>query len=242
MPGLIAVVVIVFSVLYSFTLGTYPEVEVLNKQSSPYRNMNDYAAATDEILNKRLLNRTKFTIHTGDVERSLLGSYPELQDAVLRLPVLGRKPTLVIDIRQPALLLSTSSDLYVIDSNGIVVAKADKLSAKDKEGLLVIRDLSGIDTAVGKQVLVRDTVKFILDSRYYIHQQGMSIRDLVLPVSINQLDIYIDGIEPYIKTDTSGDARLQIGSFVATYKHLSEQGTGAKEYIDVRVEEKIFYK
>lgn len=242
LPAIIAGVVIVASVLYSFTLGTYPDVEAVVKQPSPFRDISEYAEATDKALKKRLLNRTKFTIHTSDVETSLLNEYPELSDAVLRLPVLGRKPTLVVEIRQPVLLLATPSGVFVLDKDGVAVSSDDKLSPADKEGLPVIQDKSGMEVELGKQVLIRGTVQFIKDSIYQIKQKGLSVADITLPVSINEMDIRINGIQPYIKTDTSGDARLQMGSFFAALEHLREQGITPQEYIDVRVEEKVFYK
>src|SRR5690606_10911075 len=98
LPGVIALVVIIGSILYSFTLSSTPAIATLQNQPSPYRDKQAYAQAASELLGGHIRNRTKFTIQTPDVEQELLEKFPELQDAMLRLPVLGRTPTLVIEV------------------------------------------------------------------------------------------------------------------------------------------------
>lgn len=242
LPGIIAAVVIAGSILYSFTLSTQPTVSVVQQQPSLYRDEAEYAAAADEALRQNVRNRTKFTVQTHEVEEMLLQKYPELRDVVLRLPVMGRKPTLVIDIRQPVLLLTAASKTYVLDGNGIAVSEARTLPASDKNGLPVVQDQSGIDITLGKQVLTTETVRFITDALYQLSSKGYQVESLRLPVSINELDIQLRGLSFYIKTDSSLDARLQIGSFIAVWESLKEQGSAPAEYIDVRVEEKVFYR
>ncbi len=242
LPAIIAIAVIVISVLYSLTLSTNPSIETLGDQPSPYRELNEYAAAVDEILQQDLSNRTKFTIQTNKVEDALLDKYPELQAAVLRLPVLGRKPTMVIEVRQPTLLLSVADNTYVLDKNGVAIVQANQLSAADKQGLPVVIDHSGINVEVGQQVLTTETINFILDARDQLAAKQLKITSLVLPVSINELDIQIEGLPYFVKTDTSGDARLQIGTALAVKDNLQGQGTMPSEYVDVRVEEKAFYR
>jgi len=242
LPAIIALVVIIGSILYSFTLGSRPSVTTLQNQPSPYHDTEVYADAADELLRSHIRNRTKFTVQTPDVEQALLDRFPELQDAVLRLPVLGRTPTLVLEIRQPALLLSAANKTYVLDKNGIATREAKDLGAATKEGLPSVQDQSGLSVKLGQQVLTRETVQFVLDAVYLLREQSLTVESLTLPVSINELDIRLSGLPYFIKTDTSTDIRQQIGGFVATKEFLAEQGIVPSEYIDVRVEEKVFYK
>lgn len=242
LPAALALVVIVGSVLYSFTLGTMPTVATLRDQPSPYRETQDYANAAEALLGENIRNRTKFTVETYEVEQALLDAFPELQDAVLRLPVLGRTPTLVVEIRQPVLLLATAAKTYTLDANGIAVSEAKSISAEAKTGLPTIQDQSGVDVELGQQVLTQETVQFVLDALFLLKADSLAASGLTLPVSINELDIRVEGLPFYVKTDTSGDVREQIGSFLAVYEYLGEQGITPAEYIDVRVEEKVFYK
>lgn len=241
-PTAIAALVILGSILFSFTLSSLPSVSLTDGTESVYRDPDEYASAMQQLLEQKLTNRTKLTIQTTEVERMLLERFPELDAAALRLPVLGRRPSLVLSINQPMLLLATASRTYVLDRDGVAVGFADELPFEAKDGLPLVRDQSGLEVSMGAQIVTSETVSFILESRAHLSAAGLTIEELVLPARVNELDIRIEELGFFVKTDVSGDARLQIGSFLAVREHLAEQGTAPREYVDVRVEEKVFYK
>lgn len=238
LPTVLAAVVIIGSILFSLTISTYPVVTVVDDQPSVYRNKDEYAAAVDRLLSGSFGNRTKLTVNTKAVEHQLIEQYPELAAVRLSLPVLGRRPNLVIDVNQPSLLLITSAKVYVLDDTGTAISEAGSLPEDVKQGLLVLRDQSGLAVSVGSQAVTAETVRFIKAVKAQLGPKGLHISELTLPATASQLDIRLEGLSYYIKTDTTGNARLQIGSFLA----VKEQRVRPSEYIDVRVEEKVFYR
>lgn len=242
MPTIIALLVIISSVLFSLTLSTRPSVTLVADQQPVYRPLEDYAAKAQELMGQKPANRTKLTINTADTEQALLTQFPELDGAVLRLPVLGRKPSLVVSVRRPMLLLATNSKTFVLDRFGIAVSEVGQLDDAAKQGLLVVRDQSGLEVNIGKQAVTTETVSFILQAQAQLSENGMKVSELTLPARVNELDIRLDGLNYFVKTDVSGDARLQIGSFLAVKEHLAGRRVVPAEYIDVRVEEKVFYR
>lgn len=242
LPAYIAIGVIVLSVLISLTLSTNPAVETLDNQPSPYRDKSEYASAVDQIMSDNLSSRTKLTVNTKEIEKKLLEKYPEISSASLRLPVLGRKPTLVINLRQPALILSTNSQTYAVDAIGLAVSDIRNLSSEYKQGIPVVLDQSGLELELGKQALRSETVTYVTEVIAQIKAKGLTVSQLTMPASANELDIRIEGVPYFVKTDTSGNARVQIGTFFAVQEHLSKQGISPSEYVDVRVEERAFYK
>ena len=241
-PTFIALAVIGLSLLMSLTLSSRPSVSTLNSEDSPYRKLDDYAVATEELLSRDLSSKTKLSINTREVEDQLLKLFPELRAAVLRLPVLGRKPSLIIAVEPPVLLLVTNSKSYVLDSSGMVVGEAQTLDYSVRASLLILQDQSGIKLEIGKQAITTETVSFITEATAQLKAKNQSVSQLTLPQSANRLDIYLSSTSYYIKTDVAGSARLQIGSFLAVKDRLEGEGVTPLEYIDVRVEEKVFYK
>lgn len=242
LPTFIAILVIAGSIFYSMTLSAYPSVEIVGDTPVIYRDQEEYASEVAQLMNRTLANRTKLTAKTDEVEQELLRKFPELKAAALRLPVLGRKPTLVIDINRPGLLLATQSQSFVLDQDGFAVSEVKHLAQEYRTGIPLVQDKSGMDIGLGQQVLPSTTVQFVQDVQAQLTAAGLTATGYILPVSVNELDIYIDGISYFVKTDTAGDARLQIGSFLSTKAYLERQGDIPAEYIDVRVEEKVFYK
>lgn len=242
-PTVIAAAVIVGSLLFSLTLTSRPSVSTLEDQASPYRSTDAYADAAAEIMNGSLGNKTKFSINTTEVEQKLMERFPELRAAALRLPVIGRRANLVIDIKSPVLLLNTSSRNYVLDNSGTVISEVHTLSEESRQKLLAVKDQGNLPVEIGKQAVTTDTVAFIQAVVAQLKAKQIEVTQLSLPPNnANQLDIRMNGMPYYLKTDVAGDARLQIGSFLAVKEKLERDRVAPAEYIDVRVEEKVFYK
>ena len=113
-----------------------------------------------------------------------------------------------------------------------------QLASSAVTGLLTVQDESGLEVHAGDQAVTSETVNFIDNVRRQLSDKKLAIDRLVLPAIANEVDIYIKGLPYRVKADVSGDARLQIGAFLAT----KESGVNPGEYMDVRVEEKVFYK
>lgn len=241
-PTIIALAIILISVLFSLTISSRPSASTLNDQASPYRPLADYESAVEELIKSNPGNLTKLSLQTNEIEKKLMEKYPELQAAVLRLPVLGRKPSLIIDIKPPALLLATTSNVYVLDSSGVIISEAKYLPQEHRSNLLVVKDESGLPTEVGSHVLPTQTVDFMREAIRQLRDKDLHVSSLMLPQSANELDIKLDGLPYSIKTDVTGDPRLQLGSFLAVKENLEGEGITPAEYVDVRVEEKVFYK
>ncbi len=241
-PTYIALGVIGMSLLFSLTLSSNPSVNTVGDQDSPYRKLEDYAKAVDEIMSKNISNKSKITVDTQDVETKLMDQFPELSAAALRLPVLGRKPSLIIAIEPPAILLTTRTKSYVLDKSGTVVADSQKLNQETRSSLVVVQDQSGLEITIGGQAVTKETIRFITEAIAQLSAKNYNIEQLTLPLNANQLDIKLKGYEYYIKTDIARSAQLQIGSFLAVREQLEREGLSPKEYVDVRVEEKVFYK
>jgi len=241
-PSILALGVIGISVLMSLTLTSKPRVSTVNNQASPYRSLEDYAVAADKLLSQDLRNKTKLTINTDKIETELRTQFPELGAAVLRLPIIGRQMNLVLSIDQPVLILATPTSSYVLDSTGTAVSDTNSINPDILSRLTVVKDQSGLKIELGKQVITKETVTFIAEVIAQLKDKNITISSLTLPTSANQLDIRTKDSAYYIKTDVAGSARLQMGSFLAVKEELERTGKTAAEYIDVRVEEKVFYK
>ncbi|MBA2279025.1 hypothetical protein H0V99_01100 [Candidatus Saccharibacteria bacterium] len=242
LPVLVALSVIILSILASLTVSIRPSVSFVKGQTALYRSQSDYENAAQNILSRKLSNQTKLTINTGNVEEELVNSYPELAAAAFRLPVIGRRANLVLELRLPAIILTTTSKAYILDDSGLIVSDLQSLAVEARSGLPVVLDQGGLDLKVGDQAVTSETVRFIQAITAQLQAQNLVASQLTLPASANQLDIILKDTPYYIKTDLSGDARVQLGSYLAVKGRLLKDNITPAEYIDVRVEEKVFYK
>ncbi len=238
-PTFIALAAIFLSIVYSTTLTTTPKV-LFAGDSSPYRSAAEYQKLASKILQRSLLSRSKLTINTDRVNENMLTEAPELDAAKLVLPIIGRRPTITLHARVPSLILTTKTNAFILDSTGKAVSDTRQLPSSTREGLLTLQDESGLELRIGDQALTSETVNFILNVQSQLSDKKLTINRLSLPATPNEVDIYIEGLKYFIKADVSGDVRLQMGTFLATKDKLGSKAPG--EYMDVRVEEKVFYK
>jgi hypothetical protein len=237
MPTVIALLVIGLSVVYGTTLSTVPNVRFVGG-SSPYRTVQAYAGGIETVLNSSFLNRSKLTINTTSTAAKITQIYPEVDVATISLPIIGRRPTINMHVRQPALMLTTATNAFVVDDAGKVVAETRQLPSSVLDDLMTAQDQSGLNLRVGDQAVTSETVSFLTSLKAQLEAKQLRIDHLVLIGGGYEADVYLKDIAYFIKTDSSGDARLQVGAFLAARSN----GASPEEYMDVRVEEKVFYK
>jgi hypothetical protein len=242
LPTILAATAIIISLLFNLTLSAKPYLAIADDNKYIYRPEEAYMQEAEKILGSSISNMTKLTINLAQAEEQMLSKFPELYAVSLRLPVLGRRLNMVLDIRTPAVILSTPGKSLIIDSTGRAVSRLQDLQIESRKDLIVIKDESGLQVNIGEQAVTTETVDFIKSVSAQLSGQSLVVSELTLPQAANQLDIRLEGIPYFIKTDIAGDARLQIGSFLAVKEKLGREGVVPAEYVDVRVEEKVFYK
>lgn len=202
-----------------------------------------YEAAAGKLLGASVWNRNKITVNTNAVDKGMLKQFPELSSVSITLPLVSKRPVMYIQTARPALMLTTRSGTYVIDSTGKALIKADDLPSGAKLTLPTVTDQSGLSASPNQQVLASGNVNFIETVAAQLSARKFTAESMVLPVGTSELDVKLVG-QPYIiKLNLeSGSARQQAGTFLATQAKLQSQGVTPAQYIDVRVDGRAYYK
>ena len=79
-------------------------------------------------MEKSVLNRTKVTINISKLEQEIQAQFPELAKVEIELPLLGRRPTVVLTPVEPAMELISVNGVFYVDKNGKVYTEEDKVS------------------------------------------------------------------------------------------------------------------
>jgi hypothetical protein len=245
LPALIATGVIVGSLSYLLWVDTNPRIEIVSEGQAPtlLQDINVYEEAGKEILSGSPLNRFKLTVDTPAIARELRSRFPELSDVVIIVPVASHRLVFEIQPAAPALIMASSQyKAFVVDEQGRAVVEAERVMALSELSLPVVQDESGLEIETGKVALPKEDVEFIRDVTFQLRAKGMAIKSLGLPRVANELHIFPEGEQYFVKFNMTGDARVQAGVFMAVKERLQAEGRAPSSYIDVRIEEKAFYK
>lgn len=243
LPSLLAMLAVIISLGYMLTIDTKPRLSLATVQADSLLQADEvYQQALEKLIRGSLFNRSKLLINTQSLENRLQKDFPELSDVTITIPLTNRRPILAIQGAIPVLVLKTTSGQYVLDGTGKVVLESSRVRAEIIAKLPVVQDDSDLRVHLGETALPAVDTQFIREVTHQLTEKNLSIENLTLPAVANQLEVKLTGEGYFIKFDTKGDARLQAGTYLATIDKLVREGKKPVEYIDVRVEEKAFYR
>lgn len=245
LPSFVALVAVVLSVLFCLGLTTNAKVNFVgtaDEESLTLRSKEEYQAGAEDILSGSILNRTKFTINTKGFEEDFKQQFPEVADVALTLPLVSRRPIVNISTGQPALLLVSQGQSYVLDKRGVVIMKSESLPEPTRATLTTVQDQSGVPVEVGKGALSAQDISFITEVVAQLKAKNVIVETVILPPRAHQVDMRIQGVPYTVKFSVDTEAREAAGTFLATKAKLEKDKITPAEYIDVRVDGRAYYK
>ena len=245
-PTLVAVMLIIISILWAMTLSPKPVVSVVNEQNAAnqaiLRPVNDYQEAAQKLMQQSLLTRNKLTLDTGEIEQRLQEQFSEITSVAVVLPIISRTPVVYVQIAEPVLLLESGPSKYVIDEKGRALIDATQVGDLGALGLIPVKDSARLALQPGSQVLTGHDVRFMQTVRDQLALKGLKVTRMELPPRASEVLVFIEGKPYFVKFTTTGEALQQVGTYLALNKHLEGKKVTPKEYVDVRVDERAYYK
>ena len=238
-PVILSVIAIIASII--FVISTNPSIVIVNKDSllATGDNVDELDQIVSKKLKQSLLNKSKITINTDKIQNELLNEIPEATDIAIALPIISRSPVVYVRIAEPSLLLNTQDkNDFVLDEKGRAISEV----SKDMKELTQVKDSSGLAINLGDQAIPARQISFINRVREQFRKKNYKIEYFELSKNANELLVKLRGEKFVIKYNLSGDERLQSGTALATLKYLKQKSIKPSLYIDVRVEERAYYK
>jgi len=207
------------------------------------RDQATYTHAIQDALSDSILNGNKVTINTEAVAQKMRRQFPELAAVTITLPLVGRQPVVYMQPATPKLILTTTAgSSFVLDSTGRALLTGNQIAALSSMHLPVVNDQSGLEVDVQSTVLPGSTVDFITEVIAQLKAKKLEITSLVLPAGTSEVHLKTTGAGYVTKFNLQGSAREEAGSFLATKQYLESQHKTPAEYIDVRVENRVYYR
>ncbi len=240
-PIAFAVLCLVIGLVFATTLQSNVVLKS-GEKSALLRDESQYREIAQSYLKSSILNQNKFSIDVKSFENAIKQEFPELNDVSVTIPVFGQKPIVTVSTETPELLIDTKQGIYAVNDSGKVIAKASK--EQPIEGLTIptIRDDANLEFELGKGALTSQDVAFITTIIKQFSNKKIEIDSLTLPVLAAELHVRVKDEPYYIKFNMLTDPRVVSGQYFAAKKKFDADNIKPKEYVDSRVEEKIFFR
>lgn len=239
-PVFLSIIVIIASIMYTITLSSTPNIIVVNNESllATDDNIARLSQLSKSKLEQSVFNKSKITINTDKIQNELLEDMPEATDIAVALPIISRSPIIYIRIAEPSVELSSGNKKYILNEKGRVISD----NANTSKSLIIVKDKSGLAINLGDQAIPAKQISFINQVKRQFLTKKYEIEYFELSKNANELLVKFREEKFVIKYNLSGDERLQSGTALATLKYLKQKSIKPSQYIDVRVEERAYYK
>lgn len=241
-PLLFLVITIIIGVLYLSTVDVNVKVISKGDKSTALRDLNIYQESAQKLVSKSILNRSKLLFDSQALISEFKQQFPEISAVTVTVPIMGRRPILYIQTTKPSFILTSNNNSYLVGSNGKVLLSTQDVNNLDTYNLRTVHDESGINVQPGKSALPQQQAIFISMVIEQLEKQGFKIEYLTIPTSPYDLYVRLVGTPYVVKLNILEDPKQQVGSFIALKNKLDSEKIVPKEYIDVRVGERVFYK
>lgn len=199
-------------------------------------NLNESVKSEIEALKGQ--NIIKLTLKNTEMELA------NKQSSIKTLQILRGIPDTLrvkVDVRNPDISWKTNEKSYYVDEHGIAFTMLNEsdISEENKNNLISITDTKNIPVVEGKQIVTEQFIKFILEVKDKFEKiTGAKITEMKIDNTTFQVLVMTDK-NFYVIFDTTREAEPQINGL---RKILEEHINDVKEYVDMRVEGKAYYK
>ena len=197
----------------------------------------------EEIRNK-FNYQNIFLATENKIKNDLLKKIPKVGDLEIKKNLIKRNIKLIIHERERIGIVCQAEeelikDCFYIDKQGIVFEQAPQTSGSL---VLLIKDYSNREYYLGKEVFEKDLINFILQARENLSLEiGLRSLDFsILSWPAKELKIMTNE-GWYIVFDLERDAKSQLLSLKVALEEKIQTRENL-EYVDLRIENRIYYK
>ena len=142
-----------------------------------------------------------------------------------------------LTFRQPVAQWSSGDKIYFVDDSGVTFEQ-NYFAAPT----VAVHDESGLPTRGGQEVINRQFLSFLGQAVSEFSQHKMNVSEVILPANtVRQVWFKVEGREIQIRMTVDRSAQAQVKQAIATLSYLDNNGA-KPGYIDVRVDQRSFYK
>lgn len=237
LPSILGVVLILGSCVYTLTLSK--KVRLHFSEDPKLRAKSEYISRTQADLGG-WRSFSKLTFSADDYKKALQSEFPEAADITITVPLVGRDVEAFIQLDSFGMLLVNNGDNFIVSQRGRVLLK-NPPSSIIKE-LPMVKDEAGLSPEPGVSILTRQEAAFIIDMYNLMKAAGVKPTEITLPPIPNEVHVKAEGIGYYIKYVLDRPANEEVGTYLALRDRLKKEGKVPAEYVDVRVDEKAYFK
>ncbi|MDP4038428.1 MAG: FtsQ-type POTRA domain-containing protein [bacterium] len=209
------------------------KITVVGKTTLP---SDEITRQVNQAISASITGRSTIFLNTSQIEDQLINQNYQFSSVKIER-VFPNGIKINVKEKQPSIIWRSGSSSYVLSEDGRTITDM----TVNYSNLPTINDSANLPVKIGDKLVPASFVTFVLETIGGLNDRGIKIISMEVPDTTSEL--YIKTDKAYlIKFDTNKNATEQLVSLDSVLKTLSRQNKKPSEYIDLRVEGRIFYK
>lgn len=223
------------SLIYYFLFSSAYQINSITVTGTKSLSNNKVKETVKNITEKGVNNIWLFSARSA--KKQLLKTYGEIKTLEIK-----KKPPHGLDVkiveRTASIVWLTGEKRYFLDVDGVATAEI----SSDSTALAAVSDSANLPVKVGDKIVSKSFITFANAIKYDLKPKtGLEPKSMSVPETISELYVATD--KGYtLKFDTARQAGQQIDQLKKVLAQLNKEQAAPREYIDLRIENKSFYK
>lgn len=227
----VSLAIVVF-LLFQLTI----DISIQTPDMKSSNSSKKYVAALNEYYGAHPAERFRFFLNNNDLKQFFLQKAPEVKNIRIEGDFLARS-AVKLTFRQPVAQWSSGGKVYFVDDGGVTFEQ-NYFDAP----AVAVRDESGLPTRGGQEVINRQFLSFLGQAVSAFAQYKIKVSEATLPAStVRQVWFKVEGRATQVRMTVDRSAQSQVKQAIIALEYLGKTGS-VPEYIDVRVDQRSFYK
>ena len=211
-------------------------VQVRTPDTASASHAAHYQQLLDDYYRAHPVERFLPLLNHQALQADFLKKVPEVKTVQVE-PEVPTRGVLKLTFRQPVAQWMSGEKTYFVDSQGITFEQ-NYFAAPS----ITVKDESGLPADGGQEVINRQFLRFLGQTVAQFGQHNLLVTEAILPAeTIRQMAFQLQD-KPYrIKMTIDRESQAQVQQAVLAIRHLESTGQ-TPSYIDVRVDQRVFYK
>jgi len=230
--------IIFLALIYAIVLSPLLRIKKIEISGLQTLNQDDINYQLEKIIAGSYFNNNILFISGGQIDSQLRADNYQIAKAeIIRVPFNTLK--VVVQEQKPSILWQSNGSLSIFKEDGR--AYAGEPSDELKSTLPIVEDSTNLEVVAGSQIVSRSFLEFVTMIYRQLPEKGIKATSFEIKETTTEL--FVSTQAGYvIRFDTTRPSSEQLTDLVAVLDLLQQRGSTPKEYIDLRVNGRAFYK
>lgn len=211
-------------------------MSVITPSARSAKGADTYIALLDDYFEDQPLERLLFLTNYESLNGYFARLAPEVKSIRLESDGIASAKVKLI-FREPVMTWSVGGKKYYVDSDGVIFERN-----YFDEPEVAVDDQSGIPTTPGQEVVNKPFMSFLGQSVSKFRQKGFVVSGVILPIDTVRQAVFSLSERSYsVRMTLDRGVDSQVDQAVEAISFFDNRGS-TPEYIDVRVDQRVFYK